>query len=558
MKSGIGVVKNEPGWLQISTVGFASFNQARPPGHLVKELVQNAFDAIDDTGGTVALDYHHDGQFCHVSCHDTGSGIDDLSLVRIVYLTLKTDSHLKRGRFGRGFKEILSVAKSATVSSANQSLHFLIENGRQVTRETLPEHKLGGTHVVMTFDWPQDTVDEFDHYFQQFIVPPNVTLKLNGRTVSHRQVQDTVGAQLTTEIYNPDSHSWQKPRRKTQIELVEVQEDENSFIYEMGIPVAPAEWTVPFHANVLQRVPMNPNRDALASGFAKRIHTACLPTLLPALDQQQVTADWVGAAGTACSPEVQQDVIAKAFGDRAVRSVPTMGKRDFDDDAERIGANIVKTSQMSTGFREMAKLHLPSSRDTVIEEESSKSKEMASKRFTTDDLAGEKDLRVTWVERRGGRAHVNRCLSFAVWFCQKLVDSTGDSAIPVSGHLGLGNRPTLFSGATIDTYLAHWSDDNKLTLALECDCFWREPLGAEALSILMHEAAHASNMHHGKSFHDEVERLGGVGAEVMYQHKEVICQQWPELVQGRSRAPSFGFLSWLLNSGPTELETVKD
>ncbi len=28
---------------------------------------------------------------------------------------------------------------------------------------------------------------------------------------------------------------------------------------------------------------MNPNRDALASGYAKRIHSACLPTLLPEL-----------------------------------------------------------------------------------------------------------------------------------------------------------------------------------------------------------------------------------------------------------------------------------
>ena len=58
----------------------------------------------------------------------------------------------------------------------------------------------------------------------------------------------------------------------------------------MGIPVALAEWTVPFHANILQRVPMNPNRDALASGYAKRIHRACLPALLPELNKEAITA----------------------------------------------------------------------------------------------------------------------------------------------------------------------------------------------------------------------------------------------------------------------------
>ncbi len=39
------------GWLQMSTEGFASFNQSRPAGHLVKELVQNAFDAVGGAAG---------------------------------------------------------------------------------------------------------------------------------------------------------------------------------------------------------------------------------------------------------------------------------------------------------------------------------------------------------------------------------------------------------------------------------------------------------------------------------------------------------------------------
>jgi sensor histidine kinase regulating citrate/malate metabolism len=91
------------GWYQISTEGFASFNQSRPPGHLVKELVQNALDALGDTPGKVSLDYRHDGQRLNVECRDSGNGIHDLSAMRVVYLTFKTDSHLKRGRFGRGF-----------------------------------------------------------------------------------------------------------------------------------------------------------------------------------------------------------------------------------------------------------------------------------------------------------------------------------------------------------------------------------------------------------------------------------------------------------------------
>jgi hypothetical protein len=252
------------GWLQISTEGFASFNQSRPPGHLVKKLVQNAFDAIGGAAGTVSLTYHHDGRAFYVECRDSGGGIGDLAALRVVYLTFKTDSHIKRGRFGRGFKEILSVARSAVVASGSDTLEFAVENGRQITRRIANPKPIAGSQVAMTFTWPPETAEEFDRYFARFLVPEGVTLSLDGKRVKSRPVRHRIEAQLTTEIYHVESHSWQKPRRKTVIELVAVKGEEEPFIYEMGIPVACAEWTVPFHTNILQRVPMNPNRDALA------------------------------------------------------------------------------------------------------------------------------------------------------------------------------------------------------------------------------------------------------------------------------------------------------
>ena len=237
----------------------------------------------------------------------------------------------------------------------------------------------------------------------------------------------------------------------------------------------------------------------------------------------------VGSAGKDAAPEVQKEIIAKAFGDNAVRSVPTMGKRDFDDDAQRIGANVVKTSQMSGGFREMAKVHLPTAKDAVQQQAVSVATGIAALRFTVTDVTEREDPRLAWIEKRGGSSRVERCLSFAVWFCQKLVDSTGESMVPVTGALALGNQPTLLNLMTFSTFLAHWSNDNRLTLALECECFWERPIGAEALAILIHEAAHARNLHHGKKFTEEVERLGGVAAELMLHHGHDVRKLWPDL-----------------------------
>ena len=105
--------------------------------------------------------------------------------------------------------------------------------------------------LPISFDWPLETAEEFDEYFDRFLVPGGVSLLLNGRPIRPREARHRIEAQLTTEIYNSESHSWQKPRRKTIVELVDASDGEEPFIYEMGIPVAAAEWTVPFHANIL-------------------------------------------------------------------------------------------------------------------------------------------------------------------------------------------------------------------------------------------------------------------------------------------------------------------
>ncbi len=515
------------GWLEISTAGFASFNQSRPPGHLVKELVQNSLDAIGERPGTVTLTYRHDGQNTLVSCCDTGDGMDDLDKIRVVYLTFKKDTHLKRGRFGRGFKEILSVCRSASVISGGNKLSFFTENDQQITRRETIAPAIQGTDVSMTLPWDPEVVCEFDRYFASFLIPAQISLSLNGRTVPHRRAKHVIEATLTTEVYHPESHSWRKPRRKTTIELVPVLSGEEPTLYELGIPVAPAEWTVPFHANILQRVPMNPNRDALASGYAKSIHAACLPVLLEQLTLEQITADWVGTAGTSCEEEVQKALVEKAFGANAVRSVPTMGKRDFNNDAERTGANVVKVAQMSGGFREMAKAHLPTAKDRVIEVQEKLRTEVASWRFDPAEAEGE---RQSWIDKRGGKRAVQRRLDFAVWFCQQLIDHGGLPQPRVTGAVAVGSRPQLMT-VEITTFSAHWSESNVLTLALDCGCFWENPLGAEALGILVHEAAHARNMHHGKSFNDEVERLAGVASEIMFEKGLEIRKHWPDLVK---------------------------
>lgn len=62
--------------------------------------------------GQIRLSYGPSDDGFVVVCENNGSGIAGLADLMVVYLTHKTDSHLRRGRFGRGFKEALCIAAS--------------------------------------------------------------------------------------------------------------------------------------------------------------------------------------------------------------------------------------------------------------------------------------------------------------------------------------------------------------------------------------------------------------------------------------------------------------
>ena len=526
------------GWLAISTEGFAAMNAARPPKHLIKELVQNALDSFPETAsgspraqeisraqvGTIALNYGHHGGSFHVSCRDDGCGITDLEDLRVVYLTHKTDSHRKRGRFGRGFKEALCIADEARVVSGHRTLAFLQENGRRISRLSEAPTPLAGTEVHMRMPWGPETAEQLDAYFTQFLVPESLALIVNGRRIQHRSIAHWIEASLSSEIYDANSQSWKKPVRRTSIALVRALPHETPTIYEMGIPVAAVDWDMPFHCDVQQRVPMNPNRDAVSSGYPLKLHVACLPVLLEHMDEATLKQDWVGAAGRRCDEDVQRQIIQRAFGENIARSVPKMGARQFDEDARDLGVQIINTVQTSGGFRDMLKALVPSAKEVVHRQEQQQDEQARSQAFVPSIAREEQDPRRRWIEQWGGRERVERCLAFAAWFCQQLIDTCPIPQQQVRGQL------TLNPGGG-DRLYAHWSSDNQLTLALDQPCFWREPLGAEALMVLIHEAAHAMNMHHGYDFRKEQERLAGVAASLMLSRSDEIRRRFPDLAQ---------------------------
>jgi hypothetical protein len=354
------------------------------------------------------------------------------------------------------------------------------------------------------------------------LVPNGVELQVNGDQTAHRTVSHRIEAKLPTELF--DAGRWIRPVRNTVIELVKTSEGEEPTVYEMGIPICPVEWDVPYHANIQQRVPMNPCRDAVASGYLVKLHRSCLPLLLAEMDSEQVRADWVGSAVPQCDDEIQKEVIRLGFGDDIARSVPPMGVRQFDEDAREIGKNVIDTRQTSGGFRQILQEHVPTTREVVNQHNQSLVMAAAAGSFAVGEVYEKQDdasrRRRKLIESVGGKQRVEMVMAFARWFCQRLLDGYGTSDVcsVTLALLGPVNA------------IATWSSDDVLTLGIDTPWLWTDPLGEESLTTLIHEAAHHLNAHHGRDFHREMEKLAGRASRIMLLSGEQIRRDFAQLM----------------------------
>ena len=80
-------------------------------------------------------------------------------------------------------------------------------------------------------------------------------------------------------------------RRKTEIHILERCDSAAGWLYEMGIPVQPAQ--CPYDLAVMQKVPMPPNRDTGSAGYLPALYVETLNAVHQLLDGAEFGADWV-------------------------------------------------------------------------------------------------------------------------------------------------------------------------------------------------------------------------------------------------------------------------
>lgn len=279
--------------------GWRSQNLDRPPAHLVRELIQNALDETGVTSLDVVVTYHGPRQGTTVKVTDNApNGVTDAKLLFTIFLSNKEDSPVKRGRMGRGFKEIVSVANMTTIRSAGMdAMRFVRHQGGRWERKTLP--KLGRTMVGTEVEafcraWGSAAAKSIITFLKRVRAPQAVTMRVafvdetvptsaewNMATGESRYIwevvtpftaAETYDVTLPTVIYELDGGDRKARDREriTKVECFSPPPGEEAYIYELGIPVEACP-SSPVSMDVQQRVILRERRDTVTDSYRRQL-----------------------------------------------------------------------------------------------------------------------------------------------------------------------------------------------------------------------------------------------------------------------------------------------
>lgn len=462
-------------WFEISNQGWKRMNAGRSLGHLVREAISNVFDAEGATKCNVTI---NEGSV--IVEDDAPGGIRDTSLITTVFMTDKEDSFIKRGRKGRGLKELISAGQKATVDTAGSRVIFN-EDG---TRTTVATNRESGTQVtVINYEWTGHMVEEAIEYISRFFPPLNVKLIVNGHVATQTKIRETIQARLETTTV--DGGKQVDRYRDTTIVIRNLRKGEvEGWVYEMGIPVQAVK--TKFHIDVQQRIPMNDNRDVVNSNYLPYLYGAILDGMRlgddkPGISKAALKDRWV-IDGINYASSATKRAYANIFVPKG--SVIKSDDKNANDRCKQQGMDLVDVSNLPWSVRDVLESY------TSNAKEKAEDIERATPVRTLDSLREEYKTTVDTLE----------------WICKKL---TGDTYT-----VTFMSKPKSYTGFM--TQADHSKTSNTIRFNVECKALdFKRPLSPEMLSTVVHELAHRVSSEHDEDFMEGLEQYCGKMALLM-------------------------------------------
>ena len=325
----------------VSHEGMREQHAGRAPWELVKELVQNAWDeAPEATVCRVNIETTGPPQHTSVTVSDDGPGFTDIAdAYTLLKSTPKRRDPAKRGRFNLGEKEFISVAVTAQVDTVGHTVFFPKEGGRRTIRNNTTR----GTTVHGIMPWTPNQAEELVRTLLMFR-PTGCGLTVNGEDVPTRDPVLIHSAILDTVLQDGPGEPLRRTRRKTEIHLLEPRDTQESWLYEMGIPIQAID--TPWDIDIQQKVPLPPNRTETPIRYMNAVYAEALNASFDLLPQEEFGKNWVKIAMNEQRTN-RDSVIATVHGRYGDKVIFTSNDADANMKAAEDGYQLVNPRSLT-------------------------------------------------------------------------------------------------------------------------------------------------------------------------------------------------------------------
>ena len=342
------------GRFEVSEAGMRELNGNRQPWDLVKELVQNAWDeAPFATECRVTVETQAGGNATMVTVQDDGPGFSDIAdAYTLMGHTKKRLSPKKRGRFNVGEKDVISVAIEAEVETVGRTVTFPPEGSRR----EIANSRTKGTVVRVLMPWNEEQSCELVAMLQRFRPPANCRLFVNDAAVPHQPAKTAPSATLQTVVQDDPGKPMRTTQRQTEIHVAEpLGANGEGWLYEMGIPVRVLD--CPWDIDVMQKIPMGQQRDAVSEAYLNRIYAEVLNSTHGMLKREEFGRQWVKRAIE--HPQIKPEAVQATMRERYGSTKAVLATLDGDANlrASEAGYGVVNPGGLSEKEKSALRKH---------------------------------------------------------------------------------------------------------------------------------------------------------------------------------------------------------
>ena len=454
-------------WFEVADEGWRRLSAARPLGRLILEALQNAFDenaervSVDLSAGRVVVE------------DNAADGIGDERLVYTIFLSDKPDDPTRRGRMGRGLKELIAGMDRARVETVGCTVTFG-ESGR----ESHENQRTRGTRLVLERAFDAGELVAARRLLGLCIPPKGTELVLDGQVVCRpSSVLSLTGCSLETVVVRDGVE--RAAMGQTSLRVYSPREGAQAYLFEMGLPVE--AWNVPWHVDVAQRIPLSEGRDSVPDRYKLALKAALLEAMIHSyLDRADLRAEWVHdvISQWPLSASLLDAYVSRVFPKGSVLG----GTSRANDRSRQLGAHIIEAAGISHG----AYVSLARVLETADDYVRRRSSEFGGEDVEPDATQRRFAEAVRWIARAAA-GRVVRVRFFA--------RDPGDAG--------------LLEDAVTDV------DRREIGFNVRGPVRFEDILDPMTLGVVLHEIAHLETPEHDHRFIDRLQHLAGKTARLL-------------------------------------------